>query len=104
MTRDVAPKLGFSKPSLIHAKFFPSLVGPNTKMSSSVGAPISLTDSSKEIKSKIRDAFSGGQETAKLQREFGADLEKDVAYQYLKFFMEDDEKLAEIGKVRNNYV
>jgi tryptophanyl-tRNA synthetase len=33
LTRDVAPRLGFLKPSLIHSKFFPSLLGPKTKMS-----------------------------------------------------------------------
>ena len=38
MTRDVAPKLGYEKPALIHSKFFPSLEGPGGKMSSSVGA------------------------------------------------------------------
>ena len=43
-------------------------------------------------------AFSGGRETAKLQRELGADLEIDVAYQWLRFFLEDDEELDAIGK------
>lgn len=31
------------------------------------------------------------------QREKGADLEVDVPYQYLTFFLEDDDKLKEIG-------
>ena len=43
-------------------------------------------------------AFSGGRETAKLQRELGADLDIDVAYQWLRFFLEDDEELDAIGK------
>jgi tryptophanyl-tRNA synthetase len=99
MTRDAAPKLGYLKPSLIHSKFFPSLAGPNTKMSSSVGTAVFLTDSNKQIQQKIQSAFSGGQETAELHRKLGANLDIDVPYQYLTFFMEDDEKLAEIGKV-----
>ena len=37
-----------------------------------------------------------GRETAKLQRELGADLEVDVAFQWLKFFLEDDDELASI--------
>ena len=37
-------------------------------------------------------------ETAKLQRELGADLDIDVAYQWLRFFLEDDEELDAIGK------
>jgi tryptophanyl-tRNA synthetase len=31
-----------------------------------------------------------------LQREKGANLDVDVPYQYLQFFMEDDDKLEEI--------
>ena len=30
-------------------------------------------------------------------RKLGADLEIDIAYNYLTFFLEDDEKLEEIG-------
>jgi len=32
LTRDVAPRLGYLKPALIHSKFFPALQGPQTKM------------------------------------------------------------------------
>lgn len=46
---------------------------------------------------------SGGQETLELQRELGANLEVDVAYQYLTYFLEDDEELADIGR-RYKYV
>ena len=35
MTRDVAPRLGFPKPSLILSTFFPALQGAQTKMSAS---------------------------------------------------------------------
>ena len=37
------------------------------------------------------------QETAELQKQLGANIEVDVAYQYLTFFLEDDAELAEIG-------
>jgi tryptophanyl-tRNA synthetase len=43
-------------------------------------------------------AFSGGQQTLELQRQLGADLSADVAYQYLTFFLEDDEELRSIGE------
>ncbi len=33
------------------------------------------------------------------QRKLGANLEVDVPYQYLTFFLEDDEKLAEIAEM-----
>ena len=59
---------------------------------------IFLTDSAKEIKKKIQSyAFSGGGRTKEEQEQFGANLEIDIPYNYLKFFMEDDIKLQEIG-------
>lgn len=99
LTRDVAPRLGYEKPALIHSKFFPSLQGPKTKMSaSSKSSTIYVTDTPKQIKKKVGGAFSGGQESVEEQREKGADIEVDVAYQYLRFFLEDDEELEAIGK------
>ena len=66
---------------------------------SNTDSAIFLTDSDDEIRRKIMThAFSGGRETAKLQRELGADLEIDVAYQWLRFFLEDDDELEQIGK------
>lgn len=99
MTRDVAPRLGFRKPALIHSKFFPPLQGRGGKMNGSVASSaVFLTDSMKQIKDKInKHAFSGGQATLELQRERGADLTVDVSYEWLTFFMDDDERLAKIG-------
>ncbi len=60
---------------------------------------ILLTDTAKQIKNKInRKAFSGGQDTAEKQRELGADLEIDVPYNYLQFFLEDDDEFKQIGE------
>ena len=106
MTRDIAHKLVpkthplGGKPALIHSKFFPPLQGADGKMSSSdENSAIFLTDSYELIEKKIKAfAFSGGQETKKLQEELGANLTVDVAYQWLRFFMEDDEELELIGK------
>lgn len=54
MTRDVAPRLGFSKPALLHSSFFPALQGSQSKMSSSdPSSSIFLTDSPKQIKQKV---------------------------------------------------
>lgn len=46
-----------------------------------------------------KHAFSGGQATIEEHRAKGGDCSVDVSYQYLKFFLEDDEKLEQIGKV-----
>jgi tryptophanyl-tRNA synthetase len=67
-------------------------------MSASVDASaIFMKDEPNKIKNKIiRYAFSGGQVTEAEQREKGGDAEKDVSYQYLTFFLEDDEDLERI--------
>ena len=100
LTRDVAPRMNALKPALIHSKFFPALQGHGTKMSASAStSAIFLTDTPKMIKTKINKyAFSGGCETAEEQRLKGANLDVDVAYHYLTFFLEDDDELAKIGK------
>lgn len=98
MTRDVAPRLGYLKPALIHAKFFPALQGAKSKMSSSSEtSAIFVTDTPQLIKTKINKyAFSGGGETVEIHREMGGNCEVDVPYQWLTFFLEDDEKLKQI--------
>ena len=54
MTRDVAPRLGYQKPALIHSTFIPSLLGAQTKMSGSdPNSSIYLTDTPKQIKNKV---------------------------------------------------
>ena len=66
--------------------------------SSDENSAIFLTDLEEVIERKIKEyAFSGGQETKKLQEELGANLTVDVSYQWLRFFLEDDEELESIG-------
>lgn len=100
LTRDIAPRMRWPKPALIHAKFLPALQGASTKMSASVETTcLYVTDTEKKIRKKINKyAFSGGGATMEEQREFGANLEKDVSYQYLRIWLEDDEELERIGE------
>jgi len=105
VTRDIAHKIVpkdhplKGKPSLLHSKFFPPLEGAKGKMSASdENSAIFLTDSPEMIERKIKKyAFSGGQPTAKEQREHGANLDVDVSYQWLRFFLDDDAELEKIG-------
>ena len=54
MTRDVAPRLHYPKPALIHSIFFPALQGPKSKMSSSdPNSSIFLTDTDEQIATKV---------------------------------------------------
>nr|XP_054758087.1 tryptophan--tRNA ligase, cytoplasmic-like [Lytechinus pictus] len=98
MTRDVAPRLGYPKPALLHSTFFPALQGAQTKMSASdPNSSIFLTDTPKQIKTKINKyAFSGGGASVEEHREKGGNCDVDIAYQYLTFFLEDDDRLAEL--------
>ena len=96
--REHAEEMKYKKPSLIHAIFLPALQGPGSKMSASVDiSAIFLTDKPAQIKNKInKHAFSGGQDTVEKHRELGGRTDRDVAFQYLKFFMEDDDELERI--------
>ena len=98
MTRDVAPRLSLPKPALIHSSFLPALTGAQTKMSASdPNNSIFLTDTPNQIKNKInRYAFSGGGATIDEHRANGGNCDIDIAFQYLKFFMEDDNRLDQI--------
>lgn len=80
--------------------FLPGLGGG--KMSSSnLNSFISPLDSADEVKRKINKyAFSGGQTTLEEHRQKGGNPDVDVAFQYLKFgFEEDDKKLEEIYRL-----
>ncbi|CAG8506752.1 5083_t:CDS:10, partial [Acaulospora morrowiae] len=102
LTRDVAHRLKYPKPCLIHAKFFPALQGPQTKMSASVdNSAIFMSDTANQIKKKINKyAYSGGGDTIELHRLNGGNPEVDVAFQYLFVFLDDDE---ELNRIRQEY-
>lgn len=93
MTRDVAARLKYEKTGCFYSTFFPGLEGMKGKMSSSnLQNTILLTDTPADVKKKINKyAFSGGGATVEEQRSKGANLDVDMSYQYLKFFMEDDD-------------
>ncbi|XP_054779837.1 tryptophan--tRNA ligase, cytoplasmic [Prosopis cineraria] len=100
MTRDVAPRMGYHKPALIESSFFPALQGETGKMSASdPNSAIYVTDSAKDIKTKINKyAFSGGQDSIEKHRQLGANLEVDIPIKYLTFFLEDDAELEHVKK------
>ena len=102
LTRDVAGRIKLKRPALIHSRFFPALQGPGTKMSASIeSSAIFINDTPKQISKKIKSfAFSGGGDTQELHELNGGNCEVDVAFQYLRFFLEDD---AEIEQIRQEY-
>jgi len=58
-----------------------------------------MTDTPKQITTKINKyAFSGGQASIEEHRRLGGDTEVDVPYNYLRHFMDDDERLEQLGQ------
>lgn len=99
--RDVCPRLKHPKPSLIHSGFLMSLGGCGTKMSSSEPkSAIFMTDTPQQIRKKLNASVSGGKESKEDQMLLGADLKVDVAFQYLRYFIPDDQELEDL---RNAY-
>jgi len=98
MTRDVAAKLKYQKTATFYCTFFPALQGLKSKMSSSdANSSILMSDTAAEVKRKINKyAFSGGGATLEEHKANGANLEVDVPYQWLRFFLEDDDMLNDI--------
>ncbi len=100
VARDVAPRLGYPKPALIHNKLLPSLLGPGGKMSASVPASsLFTTDSTEAAKEKIMDAFTGGRATVEEQRRLGANPDICPIFAFYQYVFEpDDGKLAEVER------
>jgi tryptophanyl-tRNA synthetase len=97
--RDIAESLGYYKAAAVHLKMLPPLTGVEGKMSSSdPNSAILLDDDEDTVKRKVmRYAFSGGQATVELQRKLGGNPDIDVSFQWLAYFLEEnDERLEEI--------
>ncbi|WWC59297.1 tryptophan-tRNA ligase [Kwoniella dejecticola CBS 10117] len=100
LTRDAADRLQYKKPALLHSKFLPALQGAGTKMSASKeNTAIFMTDDAKKIAKKIKShAFSGGGATQEEHKANGGNPDVDIAYQYLSFFEESDEKMDRLAR------
>ena len=85
---------GFLPPSSIYHRFMTGLTGG--KMSSSVpSSHISLLDDPDVGYEKVRDATTGGRETAALQRELGGEADKCPVYELYAYLLAgDDDEFA----------
>ena len=92
--------MGLMPPCSTYHRFAVGMNGG--KMSSSKPeSTIFLDDSIEHMERKVKRAISGGQPTVEEHRRVGGDTSSDVAYQYLKFFFEDDD--SALNEVRNDY-
>ena len=94
--------MGLLTPSSTYHHFAVGLTGQ--KMSSSKPkTTIFLDDDIQTITKKIKKAYSGGQSTIEEHRRLGGNPDIDVAYQYMMYFFEHDDKhLAEINSDYRN--
>ena len=95
LTRDISNTLGYHKPALLHNKLAPSLDGTG-KMSASIPkTTIFTTDTPKEVKSKLSNAFTGGCISAQEQREKGGDPDICAIQNYRYYIFEDDDRIVQ---------
>ena len=92
VARDVYPKLGYYKPAIIHSKFIQGLKEGGKMSASDPMSAIYTTDTPAEVKKKINNAFSGGRDTVEEHRKLGGNPDIDVPFQYLRMFLEPDDK------------
>ncbi len=92
--RDIAARMGYAKPAVIHVRFLPGLDAE--KMSKSRNNSIFFHDDPKAAAKKIMGAFSGGRATVEEHRKFGGDPDVDVSYTFLKYFYLNEKEAKKI--------
>ncbi len=86
--------MGLLAPSSTYHRFAVGMTGD--KMSSSKPkTTLFLNDDIVTAEKKIKKSFSGGQATIEEHRRIGGDPDIDVAYQYMMYFFEEDDKFLE---------
>ena len=90
--------LGLMPPCSTYHRFAPGMTGG--KMSSSKPeTTIFMNDTFDSMSKKVKRAVSGGKSTIEEHRRLGGDCGKDVPFQYLEFFFEqDDSAIIEIKR------
>ena len=101
LSRDIAYKLKLEKPGSIMSKFMPSIQGTAKMSASDEFSAIYTTDTAKEIEKKLKRSFSGGQKTIDEHKKHGGNPDIDVCFQYLKLFLEDNER--KLQKIHDDY-
>ena len=92
--------LGLMPPCSTYHRFAPGMTGG--KMSSSKPeTTIFMTDSVESMSKKVNRAISGGKSTVEEHRRLGGDCSKDISFQYLKFFFEQED--SAIAEIRRDY-
>lgn len=100
--RDLSGLLRCKKPVVMHSEFICAMNQSQGKMTTSDNeekhSTLFLNTDPAKIEGMVKNAFSGGKESMKDHKKYGGDIRIDVCYQYLTFFLEDDEELKKIAE------
>ena len=92
--------MGLLPPSSTYHRFAEGMTG-DKMYSSKPESTIFMDDPIDVMSKKVKRAISGGQPTVEEHRRHGGDVSKDVAFQYLQFFFEEDDNALE--EIRKQY-
>ncbi len=99
LCRDIASRMGYNKPAILHARFMPGIDG--LKMSKSrPESAIFLHDTPESVSKKISRAFSGGRDTVEEHRKLGGNPDIDISFLYLSTYFLD---ASEAERLRQEY-
>ena len=94
--RDIAERMGYTKPAILHSRFLPGMDG--LKMSKSrPNAAIFLHDPPDVVEKKVKMAFSGGKDTIAEHRKYGGNPDIDIPFLYLSSFFLTEAESKELG-------
>ncbi len=101
LTRDIARKYqqekGFTMPSATYHKLVHSLTGSGKMSKREPMGLLALTDDPDLARKKILQAYTGGRESVRIQKELGGEPTRCVVYEYLMFhFLDDDQALNRV--------
>jgi len=95
ISRDIAARFGFEKPSVLHTQFIPDINGKKMSKSRPEGC-IFLNEDPKIAKKKIMNALTGGRDTIERHRVLGGEPVKCIVFKYLKYYVYNDDQIREL--------
>jgi tryptophanyl-tRNA synthetase len=105
LSRDIVSrtksKYNFFPPASIYHKFLPSLDGSKKMSKSNPDSIIELPEDIKSAQTKIKRALTGGRATIEEHRKLGAEIEKDMVFELMKYHLIEDDK--ELKKIHDDY-
>jgi len=105
LTRDIVArtksKYGFVPPGGIYHKYMPSLDGQMKMSKSRPESFIELPEDMASVKKKIMRALTGGRATVEEHRKLGAEVEKDMVFEFMKYHLVEDD--AELQRIHDEY-